>query len=68
MLTRVTDYGKLNLVRKDRTMTNEQRLAIMKNKLNMLEGTPKNIKCGGVVRALKREIRNLEDQISSSKN
>lgn len=47
-------------------MTTEQKLALMKNRLNMLKDTPKNIKCGGVVKALKREIRNLEGQIVAS--
>lgn len=41
-------------------MTNEQKLAIKKNRLAVLEGSPKNIKCGGVVRKLRRQIRNME--------
>ena len=41
-------------------MTNEQRLALKKNRLAILDGSPKNIKCGGVVRKLKRQIRNME--------
>ena len=41
-------------------MNKEQKLALMKNRLAVLQGNPKNIKCGGVVRALKREIRNME--------
>ncbi len=48
-------------------MTKEQKLKLMKNRLNMLDGTPKNIKSGGVVKALTREIRNLEKQIKFSK-
>lgn len=41
-------------------MTREQKLAFMKNRLATLEGTPKNIKCGGCVRKLRRQIRNME--------
>ena len=41
-------------------MNREQKLALMKNRLATLQGTVKNTKCPGVVRALKREIRNLE--------
>ena len=41
-------------------MTNEQILALKKNRLAVLEGSPKNIKCGGVVKKLKRQIRNME--------
>lgn len=41
-------------------MNKEQKLALMKNRLTTLEGTSKNVKCPGVVRALRREIRNLE--------
>ena len=41
-------------------MTNEQVLALKKNRLNVLEGSPKNLKCPGVVQKLRREIRNLE--------
>ena len=45
-------------------MRKDQKLTIMKNRLNTLEKNPKNIKCGGVVRALRREVRNLEKEIS----
>lgn len=41
-------------------MNKADKLAVMKNRLSTLEGTTKNVKCPGVVRALKREIRNLE--------
>lgn len=41
-------------------MNKEQKLALMKNRLTTLESTSKNVKCPGVVRALRREIRNLE--------
>lgn len=41
-------------------MTREQELALKKNRLESLQNNPKNIKSGGVVRRLKREIRSLE--------
>ena len=41
-------------------LTKEQKLAIMKDRLKKLNESPKNIKCGGVVRKLARQIRNLE--------
>ena len=45
-------------------MRKDQKLAIMKDRLNTLQKNPKNIKAGGVVRALSREVRNLEKEIS----
>ena len=39
-------------------MTNSERLALKKDRLAKLEGSPKNIKCPGVIRKLKREVRN----------
>ena len=44
-------------------MTREQILACKKNRLKTLEENPKNIKCGGCVRKLRREIRKLEKEI-----
>lgn len=41
-------------------MTKEQILTSKKNRLKRLEGTEKNIKSGGCVRKLKRQIRNME--------
>ena len=41
-------------------MDNEARLALLKNRLVTLEGSVKNIKCPGVIRKLKRQIRNME--------
>ena len=41
-------------------MTKEQMLAIKKEKLNKLSNSPKNLKCPGVLRKLRREVRNLE--------
>ena len=40
-------------------MTKEQVLALKKNRLAMLSSNPKNVKCPGVVRKLRREIRNI---------
>lgn len=44
-------------------MTKVDRLNLMKQRLQKLEGTEKNIKCPGVVRGLRREIRVLEDSV-----
>ena len=41
-------------------MTNEQKLALMKNRLATLESSPKSLKCPGTVRKLKRQVRNME--------
>lgn len=42
-------------------MTNEMKLATKQNRLNeLLNRGEKNFKCPGVVRKLKRQIRNLE--------
>ena len=45
-------------------MTTEQKLAIMKDMLNKLENSPKNIKCPGVVRKLTRQVRALENSLA----
>lgn len=42
-------------------MNKTDKLALMKQRLQKLEGTEKNIKCHGVVRGLRREIGVLED-------
>ena len=39
-------------------MTKEQVLALKKNRLAMLSTNPKNIKCPGVLRKLRRQLRN----------
>lgn len=44
-------------------ITTEQKLAIMKDKLNRLSNSPKNVKCPGVVQKLSRQIRNLEKNL-----
>lgn len=41
-------------------MTETEKLALMKDRYNRLNGTPKNIKAPGVLRKLKRQIRNSE--------
>ena len=40
-------------------MTKEQTLGIKSARLARLEGTTKNIKCPGVLRKLRRDVRNL---------
>lgn len=41
-------------------MTKTEKLALMKNRLYTLQNNPKNIKSGGVLRKLRRQIRNAE--------
>ena len=43
-------------------MTREQKLALMKERVNKMENIKslQNIKCPGVLKALKREIKNME--------
>lgn len=43
-------------------MNSNEKLAIMKDRYNKLAGSPKNIKSGGVLKKLKRQIRNAETQ------
>ena len=43
-------------------MTKEQILALKKEKLNKLQNTSKNLKCPGVLRKLRRQIRNMEKE------
>ena len=42
-------------------MTAEQKLALQKNRLVTLQDSPKNIKSTGVVKKLRRKIRNTEN-------
>ena len=44
-------------------MTVEQKLALMKNRLATLEENGKNVKSPGVVRKLRRIIRNMEQNL-----
>ena len=39
-------------------MTKEQKIAILKDRYNKLNNSPKNIKCPGVVQKLTRQLRN----------
>ena len=41
-------------------MTKEAKLALTKERLHKLENSLKNIKSGGVVKKLRRQIRNME--------
>ena len=41
-------------------MNAEQKLALAKERYNKLKENPKNIKSGGVLRKLRRQIRNAE--------
>ena len=43
-------------------MTREQKLALMKERVTKMENIKslQNIKCPGVLKALKREIKNME--------
>lgn len=41
-------------------MSNEAKLALTKERLHKLENNPKNIKSNGVVKKLRRQIRNME--------
>ena len=45
-------------------ITREQKLAMKKNRLAVLEANGKNIKSGGVIKRLCREIRNMEAKIN----
>ena len=47
-------------------ITKEQKLAMKKSRLAILESKVKNIKCGGVVKKLRREIRNLEQEVGAN--
>lgn len=44
-------------------MSRDAILAILKDRYNKLNGSPKNIKSPGVTRKLARQIRNLEKQL-----
>lgn len=46
--------------REEVKMTKEQKLALMKDRLAKLSGSPKNVKCGGCIKKLKRQVRNME--------
>lgn len=46
-------------------MTTKDRLAILQDKINRLENSPKDAKCPGVLQKLRRQVRNLEKLIAS---
>ena len=41
-------------------MNKEQKIALMKNRIATMEQNGKNVKAPGVLKALKRELRNIE--------
>ena len=41
-------------------MTNTERLALLKDRYNKLKDNPKDLKAGGCLRKLRRQIKNLE--------
>ena len=41
-------------------MFKKHKLALLKDRLSVLERTEKNIKCPGVTRKIRRQIRNME--------
>lgn len=43
-------------------MNKEAELALKKNRFSKLSGTSKNVKSGGVLRKLTRQIRNAEKE------
>lgn len=45
-------------------MTNEAKLALLRNRINKIEQSGKSIKAPGVLRHLKREARNLENKVN----
>ena len=44
-------------------MTKEQTLALMKDRYNRLKDNPKDIKSGGCLKKLKRQILNMEAEM-----
>lgn len=45
-------------------MTNIEKLALLRNRINKIEQSGKSVKAPGVLRHLKREERNLENKIN----
>lgn len=43
-------------------MTQTEKLALKRERLNRLQNSNKNIKCPGVCKRLRREIRNMEKE------
>ena len=44
-------------------MTNEDKIAILKDRYNKLKNSPKNVKCPGVLRKLERQLRNAGTEV-----
>ncbi len=44
-------------------MTTQEKIDLLEMKLTKLKGSPKNIKCPGVVRKLERQYRNLKASV-----
>lgn len=44
-------------------MNQTEKLALLKDRYNKLKDNPKDIKAGGILRKLKRQIRNMEATI-----
>lgn len=43
-------------------MTQTETLALKRERLNRLQNSNKNVKCPGVVKKLRREIKNMETE------
>ena len=41
-------------------MTKDQKVALLKERVNKLENRSQNIKCPGVLKKLRRQLRNME--------
>ena len=41
-------------------MTKDQKVALLKERVNKLENRPQNAKCPGVLKKLRRQLRNME--------
>ena len=50
------------LKKKGAYMNKEIKILMIKNRIQKLKGTEKNIKCPGVLRKLHRQLRNLEGE------
>ena len=46
-------------------MTKPEKLTIIKDRLFKLENNPKDIKCPGVIRKLRRQVRSLENEVNN---
>lgn len=47
-------------------MTQEEKLTLKKDRLFKLTNNPKNIKCPGVIRKLKRQVRSLGGKVEAN--